>query len=56
MRKLFKKSLACVLAVALCLTAMVGVLTVSAADIEGTLELTPNNGVAGAEGYVLCNC
>lgn len=39
MRKLFKKSLACVLAVALCLTAMVGVLTVSADTLDGTIEI-----------------
>ncbi len=40
MRKLFKKSLACVLAVALCLTAMVGVLTVSAdTTIAGTIAI-----------------
>lgn len=46
MRKLFKKSLACVLAVALCLTAMVGVLSVSA-DVVGTLTMVGFNGVVG---------
>lgn len=46
MRKLFKKSLACVLAVALCLTAMVGAMVVSA-DVVGTLTVEGYAGTVG---------
>ena len=51
MRNLFKKSLACCLALALCLTAMVG-LTVSAAEVAGTItvgEVTVEPGTAEAK-------
>ena len=47
MRKLFKKSLACVLAVALCLTAMVGALVVSA-DVQATITVGTANVAVGA--------
>lgn len=52
MRKLFKKSLACVLAVALCLTAMVGVLSVSA-DVTGTLDVQAFGSNVGENPYVI---
>lgn len=52
MEKIFKKSLALVLSAALCLTALVGCLTVSAADETTTPIVAGNYKVNNAEGVV----
>ena len=55
MEKIFKKSLALVLSAALCLTALVGCLTVSAADETTTpiYEMVGAEGKAGGKAFVL---
>lgn len=50
MEKIFKKSLALILSAALCLTALVGCLTVSAADGDTTKPVYSVNSVEGAAG------
>lgn len=58
MEKIFKKSLALILSAALCLTALVGCLTVSAAEGDTTKPVYSVNsveGAAGAEVYVVAS-
>lgn len=50
MEKIFKKSLALILSAALCLTALVGCLTVSAAEGDNTKPVYSVNSVEGAAG------
>ena len=50
MEKIFKKSLALILSAALCLTALVGCLTVSAAEGDTTKPVYSVNSVEGAAG------